>query len=189
MKNNLANMMCLDVYLSSLSKEEYKNIRHRIKPIKTESKSPLLSWDVFMEGYHNNMLKVKKEQDFKEVLSFAKKFDWKNDLNLAFSENDYQALIITDKYQTIIWVNDGFTTMTGYSRKFAVNKTPKFLQGEKTSLRTKNRIKAKLAEDRPFKAIITNYKKDKTTYTCEVKIIPLYSQDTTHYLAFERKLA
>ncbi len=187
MKNNLADMMSLDIYLFNLTNEEYKKIKHKIGAPKFKP-MPLLSWDIFMNGYQKSMIKAKKKMELEKVLSFAKRFNWKNDLNLAFYENDYEALIITDKHQNIIWVNDGFTSMTGYSKKFAINKTPKFLQGEKTSLDTKNRIKEKILKDKPFKEIIVNYKKDKTTYNCEVKIIPLYNKNTTHFIAFERQI-
>lgn len=187
MKNNLANMMCLDIYLSSLSNKEYQMIKHKIGISKSKP-LPLLSWDIFMDSHQKRLIQAKKQIELKTVLSFAQKFNWKNDLNLAFAENDYETLIITNKNQNIIWVNDGFTSMTGYSKKFAINKKPTFLQGEKTSIETKNRIKEKMAEDKPFKGVILNYKKDKTMYNCEVKIIPLYNNNTTHYMAFEKKV-
>jgi hypothetical protein len=40
----------------------------------------------------------------------------------------------------------------------------------------------------PFTEVITNYRKDKTPYKCEVKIIPLYKEKVTHFLAIERKV-
>lgn len=42
---SLNNMMCLDIYLASLSKEEYERIRHRVSPARRTS-HPLLSWDI-----------------------------------------------------------------------------------------------------------------------------------------------
>lgn len=187
MKNNLADMMCLDIYLSSLDDQEHNIIKDKMESSKSKP-MPLMSWDIFMDEYQKRMMKTKKEMELKQVLSFAKKFNWKNDINSVFSENEYEALIITDKNQNIIWVNDGFTTMTGYSKKFALNKTPKFLQGTKTSLETKNRIKEKISKNKPFKEIIINYRKDKTPYSCEVKIIPLYDKNTTHFIAFEKQV-
>jgi len=187
MKSNLANMMGLDIYLSSLSNKEYEKIKHKIGTQKPKL-MPLISWDFFMDGYHKRIAEAKKRTEIEQVLSFAKQFNWQNDLCLAFSENDYEALIITDTNQNIIWVNDGFTSMTGYSKKFAINKTPKFLQGEKTSQKTKNSIKEKIAKNKPFKEVIVNYRKNKTTYNCEVKIIPLYNENTTHFIAFEKQV-
>jgi len=77
--------------------------------------------------------------------------------------------------------------MTGYSKKFALNKTPNFLQGEATETETKKRIRTKLEHLKPFTEIIVNYRKDKTPYKCEVKIIPLYKDRVTHFLAIEKK--
>lgn len=187
MKNNLEDMMCLDIYLSSLTNEEYEKIKHKIGTRKSKL-MPLLSWGNYMDAYHKRMNEARKRIELKKVLSFAKKFNWQNDLELSFSENDYQALVITDIHQNIIWVNDGFTLMTGYSKNFAINKKPKFLQGEKTSLKTKKIIKDKILKAKPFKEVIVNYRKDKTTYNCEVRIIPLYNKNITHFIAFEKQV-
>ena len=187
MKNNLTDMIGLDIYLSSLNKEEYKEVNQKIEISKSKT-TPLVSWEIFMDDYYSRLIEAKKRMEIEQVLSFAEKFNWKNDLNLAFSENDYEALIITDKNQNIIWVNEGFTSMTGYSKKFAINKTPKFLQGKETLVKTKNRIKEKIQQNKPFKEIIVNYKKDETIYNCEVKIFPLFNENTTHYIAFEKKV-
>ena len=187
MKNNLTNMKCLDIYLSGLNKDEYDEIKPKIEISKAKI-MPLISWDIFMDSYNRRLIEVKKRIEMQQVFSYAKKFNWKNDLNLTFSENDYEALIVTDKNQNIIWVNDGFTSMTGYSKQFAINKTPEFLQGKETSVNTKNRINKKILTDKPFKEIIVNYKKDKTSYLCEIKIIPLYNEGVTHFIAFEKKV-
>lgn len=150
---------------------------------------PLMSWDFFMDSYHRRMVRAKKETELEKVMAFAKQFEWQHNLENAFSEHDYEALIITDQNQKIIWVNEGFTSMTGYTKTFAVNKTPRFLQGKETSLETKARIKSKIAQGKPFQDIITNHRKDNSTYKCEVNIIPLYGAETTHFIAFERKVA
>ncbi len=187
MKYHLSNMLCLDIYLSSLTNDEYKKIEHKILPSNPKS-VPLLSWDIYAEDYYKKLIEGKKTIEKKEVFQLAKKFNWANDLSSDFSKNDYEALIITDINQKIIWVNEGFSKMTGYSKKFAINKTPKFLQGNNTSLETKNRLRNKLLKQEPFKEIIVNYKKDKTPYHCEVKIIPLYNKQTTHFIAFEKQV-
>ncbi|MBF8149399.1 PAS domain-containing protein [Winogradskyella sp. F6397] len=187
MKHDLAAMNSLDIYLSNLTNEEYDKIKHKIGTRKSKS-MPLLSWDIYRDGYHKRMTEAKKKIELEKVLSFAKQFNWQNDLEIAFAENDYEALIITDINQKIIWVNDGFTSMTGYSKSFALNKTPRFLQGEKTSLRTKAKIKSKIELNKPFKEVIVNHRKDKSIYKCEVKIIPLYHKETTHFIALEKQV-
>lgn len=81
--------------------------------------------------------------------------------------------------------------MTGYEKEFALNKTPRFLQGEKTKESTRKRIKEKLLKGKPFKDVIINYRKDKTSYKCELHIIPLHNNETTkitHFLALEKEI-
>jgi PAS domain S-box-containing protein len=149
---------------------------------------PLTSWDIYIDNFHNLLSESKKKVELAQVTELAEKYNWQNDLEHVFSELEYEALIITDINQNIIWVNEGFTTMTGYTHKFALNKTPRFLQGEQTSTATKNRIRNKIMRNQPFKEVIINHKKDKTTYKCEVNIIPLYSKETTHFIAFEKQV-
>lgn len=187
MKNDLSNMMCLDIYLSNLTSSEYQEIKDDIDNSNLKT-LPLISWDVYMEHLHKNLLEPKKSNDLTQIASLSKKFKWKNDITKLLNENKYDALIITDMTQKIVWLNDGFTKMTGYSEKFALNKTPRFLQGEKTSKKVKKNIREKIKVGIPFKETIINYKKDKTMYKCEVKIIPLYAEKTTHFLALEREV-
>ncbi|APZ47934.1 diguanylate cyclase [Polaribacter reichenbachii] len=187
MKNNISKMSSLDIYLSNLSDKEYEEIKHKFSTQKLKV-MPLISWDLFTLDYQKRIDEAKKKTELQQVLSFAKQFNWQNNLKQAFSENEYEALIITDKNQNIIWVNEGFTFMTGYSKSFAINKNPRFLQGNNTSLETKKRVKKKIALNKPFKDFIINQRKDKSNYKCEIKIIPLYNEHTTHYIAFEKQV-
>jgi PAS domain S-box-containing protein len=187
MKSNLTNSLCLDIYLSNLSKKDYKVVSEKLETIE-HKRMPLLSWDIFTNIYHQNMFETIKQIELEQVLLFAEKFEWQNDLKKAFQENNYEALIITDAKQNIIWVNKGFTEMTGYSKKEAIKQTPRFLQGKDTSLTTKKNIKQNLKKNTPFTAVITNHKKDNSSYKCEVKIYPLQNKKTTHYIAFERQV-
>jgi PAS domain S-box-containing protein len=187
MKYNLSEMMCLDIYLSSLTAEEYDKISIQIKPSKTKV-MPLLSWDIFNQYYFQTIEKLKIKKDIKMVKSFAEKSKWKNEIDTIFKNQDFEALIITDVEQKILWVNDGFTQMTGYSKTFALNKKPYFLQGIHTSTKSKKRFRNRLNDLKPFTEIITNYRKDNTPYECEVKIIPMYSENVTHFLAIEKQV-
>ena len=185
MSRNLSEMMCLDIYLSSLSNKEYDNIKRHIKPNKNVI-MPLLSWDVYSDYNYMVLERIKINRDIETVKAFAKKSCWKNEIDLLFKNQDFEALIITDFDQKIIWVNDGFTEMTGYTKAFARNKKSNFLQGTNTLPDTRNQIRNQLKELKPFTAIITNYRKDKSSYECEVRIIPMYNESVTHFLAIEK---
>ena len=149
---------------------------------------PLMCWDVFFQSFDKKSADAKRNNDLEKILLFEQQFKWKTDISKIFSENDYEAIILTDENQKIIWVNDGFKLMTGYDKTFAVNKTPRFLQGEQTRPATRNRIRNKIDSKKPFEDIITNHRKDSTTYKCEVKIYPLQTETTTHFIAFEKEL-
>ncbi len=136
MKYNLSNMICLDIYLSSLSDKEYDKIKHQIKP-STAKFMPLLSWDIFSQHYFKTLENLKIDNDIKMVKAFAEKAKWKNEIDTIFNNQDFDALIITDAEQKILWVNAGFTQMTGFSKTFALNKKPHFLQDINISLKTK----------------------------------------------------
>ncbi len=185
MAYNISKMAALDLYLSTLSEKEYDNIKHQLNPQESNG-LPLLSWDLFIENHFQMLKKLKINTDINTVKAFAEKAKWKNELDSIFENQNFEALIITDSEQKIQWVNDGFTEMTGYSKRHALNKTPRFLQGPSTSQEIKTKIRTKLTALKPFKGIITNYRKDNSLYKCEVKIIPMYSEHVTHFLAIER---
>lgn len=173
-------MKLLDEYLKCISKES------NVKRIKS---GPLLSWDIFMEEYHKRLRKMEKINEFEKVNSLRNVFNWENRLKSIFKNKEYDALIITDKSQKIIWVSSGFCKMTGYSKAFALNKTPKFLQGPSTCNKTKATIRHKLSLGKSFSETIINYKKDNSSYTCAIKIIPLYNKEITHFIAFEKTIS
>ena len=186
MNQNLTSMKCLDVYLSSLNKDQYNEIKHLLKPKETSS-LPLKSWGVFSAYYQDTAVQLKRDQDLKQLKQLALKMSWKNDFDAIFKEASYEALVITDIDKRIIWVNDGFVEMTGYTKKFAMNQSPSFLQGRETTEDTRVKIRNKIVSNKPFTEVITNYKKDKTPYKCELKVFPLYGIETTHYLALEKQ--
>ncbi|WP_420552867.1 PAS domain-containing protein [Tenacibaculum aiptasiae] len=183
MKNDLNDMMCLDTYLSSLDDDKYKETSSLINQNKTQSIN-LLSWGI-QDLFTVNTL----ADDLKHIHKLANNFDWGNNFNSILKENSYESLVITNSNKQIIWVNSGFKKMTGYDNEFAIGKSPVFLQGEKTTDTSREKIRKKLLKNKPFKEVIINYKKDRSTYKCELKIFPLYAQnETTHFLALEKEV-
>jgi PAS domain S-box-containing protein len=188
MKKNLSQMMGLEFYLSSLSTEEYKKVIADQQPSIPNVK-PLMSWDQFTLNYAQKNVQLKRKSDINTVQQFLKKEKLANNIDQIFKNQEFEGLIITDVEQNICWVNDGFTQMTGYPKRYALNKTPRFLQGEKTTIESKNLIREKLKTLSPFTGIITNYRKDNSEYECEVKIIPLVNNNiVTHFLALEKQV-
>lgn len=189
MKYNLCNMMGLDIYLSSLTKSEYEAVSGEICGT-SRVNTPLLCWDIYSQSYIDTLSELERIQDISQVKSYAKKFEWNNAIDSIFKNELFQAIIITDLNQKIVWVNKGFSKMTGYTKTEVLHKTPKILQGAETSISSRQNIRKKIALNAPFKEIITNYKKSGESYECEVKIFPLHSSNdkNTHFIALERKV-
>lgn len=187
MTKKLNEMLCLDIYLSSLDEQELEAIDDEIHSNKVQA-LPLLSWDIYCNHHFNQLKKLKRDQDILKVTTLARKLCWTIDVNRLFKDEDFEAIVVTDLNQNIIWVNEGFTEMTGYSKNEALDKTPRFLQGPKSSIEAKERIRKKLSGKEPFTEVIINYKKDGAVYECEVKIFPLHNEQTSHFIALEKRV-
>lgn len=91
----------------------------------------------------------------------------------------------------IVYVNKGFTALTGYTMEEAVGKSPKFLQGPKTSPETLERIAQALKKQSSITAELLNYDKDGSEYWVEININPIISPDTNdcvYFLAASRDI-
>jgi PAS domain S-box-containing protein len=180
--------MCLDIYLSSLPKEEYQKISKYLKPTKRLI-PPLLCWDIYYPAYQKMLERASIDADLQMLSKYSKKHSWNIDLAEVLNAYPYEALILTDETKTILWVNSGFIDMTGYSKSQAINRNPSFLQGEKTSEKVKQRIRDKIQLKKPFSEEIINYRKDGTEYNCEVRIFPIIGDNSSYFLALEREVA
>ena len=182
------NMMCLDVYLSSLSKEEYemvnKNIIRTNRPV-----APLLCWEFYYPEYRRMLKKASTNLDIQSLTEYSLTHNWNTNLEEILNKFPYEALVLTNASKKILWVNNGFTEMTGYSKSQTINRSPSFLQGENTSEEVKKRIREKIQNEEPFIEEIINYRKNGSEYNCEVRIFPLSGNNSMHFLALEREIA
>lgn len=187
-KHNLNNMLCLDIYFSSLEKKEQAKVIRKLKPINYKL-HPLLSGDIYSGYVHQLTNEEKKKNDLLRLLQFQKKLNWLIDLE-EIIQQDYFTLVLTDVKQTIQWVNKSFSAMTGYPVNYAVGRSPRFLQGENTSEETRKRIRQQIAFGKPFTETVTNYRKNKEEYHCIVSIYPIRNEQkqVTHFLALEREI-
>jgi len=105
-------------------------------------------------------------------------------------------IIVTEAENTkdighkIIYVNEAFTKLTGYSRKEAIGKTPKMLQGELTSVATRKRINSALAQQSPICERIYNYSKTGSGYWLDMNIMPLHNTkgELLYFAGIERDI-
>jgi len=87
----------------------------------------------------------------------------------------------------IVYVNEAFTDLTGYSREEVLGKSPTFLQGDGTERAVLDRLVDDLAAGRMFEGRTVNYRKDGSPFIMNWRVVPVRSGDTTtHYLAIQR---
>ncbi|WP_152040526.1 PAS domain-containing protein [Salinigranum salinum] len=88
----------------------------------------------------------------------------------------------------IVYVNEGFTRMTGYDPDEVIGSNCRFLQGEETDERPVASMRKGIAEERETSVVLRNYRKDGTVFWNEVEITPVRDDDdeVTHFFGFQR---
>ena len=97
------------------------------------------------------------------------------------------AVILTDQHRKIIWVNEDFTHITGYTLPEVVGKKPSMLQGEESEKKAISKIRSCLDAGITIREQVTNYRKNGEKYICKLVIHPIYNNDKelTNFIAFE----
>jgi PAS domain S-box-containing protein len=97
------------------------------------------------------------------------------------------AVILTDADRRILWVNEDFTSITGYTLGEVQGKKPSILQGPKSEKDVITRIRKGLENKVSLKDEITNYRKNGEEYLCRLVIHPIFNkeQQLINFIAFE----
>ena len=90
----------------------------------------------------------------------------------------------------IIYVNEAFTKISGYTAEEALGKSPRFLQSEFTKQETLDALKVALQEGKPFKDELLNVTKEGKNYWLDISIVPVKNTSSvvTHFAAIERDI-
>lgn len=112
----------------------------------------------------------------------------------AVLEAANDAIVITEAECTasphprIVYVNESYTRMSGYSLHEVFGQSPRILQGPETCRTTLDRIKRQLKAWQPFREEVLNYRKDGTPFWVELNVRPLADETGwfTHWVAVQR---
>lgn len=88
----------------------------------------------------------------------------------------------------IVFVNPAFQRITGYRYREVVGRSPRFLQGPKSSQRELQRVYRLLAQRRPVQAEVVSYTKNGKPFWMGCRIAPVSDSKrrVTHYVAIAR---
>jgi diguanylate cyclase (GGDEF)-like protein/PAS domain S-box-containing protein len=88
----------------------------------------------------------------------------------------------------IIYTNEAFSRVFGYSSEEALGQSPRMLQGSETDLATVDEISAAIHQGGSIRRRLLNYSKTGQIIWVEVNIVPLAGAGgrTTHFAAIER---
>ncbi len=91
----------------------------------------------------------------------------------------------------VVYANDAFERVTGYSKEDIIGRSPRLLQGIDTEDNRLQEIKSSLKADSPIRILLTNYTKAGEPYHNEVDISPIKDLKgvTTHFVAIERDIS
>ncbi len=105
--------------------------------------------------------------------------------------NDAVLITTADPNQPIIlYTNEAFTRITGYSASEVIGKTPRLLQGIRSDRSRLEQVRATLQRGEAIQTEVVNYRKDGTEYWVDLNIVPLFDQQghLTHFVAIQRDI-
>ncbi|MBO0699702.1 MAG: PAS domain-containing protein [Zavarzinella sp.] len=100
-----------------------------------------------------------------------------------------QGVTITDPNKPdnpIVYVNEGFTRLTGYDRGEVLDKNCRFLQGKDTDPAAVEKIRQSVREAQPCFVEVLNYRKDGSTFWNALSIAPIFEDGKlTHFVGVQ----
>jgi len=91
----------------------------------------------------------------------------------------------------MIYVNEGFEALTGYSESEALGRNCRFLQGEATREEPVDEMRKAVAKDEPVSVELRNYRKDGSQFWNRVSIAPVRDDAGTikNYIGFQEDVS
>lgn len=91
----------------------------------------------------------------------------------------------------LIYVNPAFERLTGYSRDEILYQDCRFLQGDDRDQLARARIRKALAEGRPCREVLRNYRKDGSAFWNELSITPVFNDtdQLTYFIGIQKDVS
>jgi PAS domain S-box-containing protein len=146
----------------------------------------LVSHDIMLRGVNSRLVAAYDVTERMKVEGYLRLLE-----SVITNAND--AVMVTEAQSTaggasIVYVNEAFNKMTGYTVEEVIGKTPRILQGPKTDKKELSRIREAIKSQKTIEVEIVNYKKNGDEYWVNFTIVPVADKDgiLTHFVAIQR---
>jgi len=101
-----------------------------------------------------------------------------------------EAVSIDDSGPKIVYVNEAFTKMTGYTREEILGKTPKLLHGPETDQKEMEKLSKAVENWEPCEIEVVNYKKNREPYWVNFTAVPVPDNKGSynHWVAIQKDI-
>ncbi|MBF2067775.1 MAG: PAS domain S-box protein [Calothrix sp. C42_A2020_038] len=101
-----------------------------------------------------------------------------------------EAVPIDEPGPRILYVNEAFTRIAGYTLEEVLGKTPRLLQGAKTSRAELDKVRSALEKREAIIVEVINYRKDGSEYWSEFSVVPVADKtgQYTHWISVQRDI-
>jgi len=115
----------------------------------------------------------------------------------AIIENSTDGIVVTDVGKMdkpdgprIIYANDTYLQMTGYSKEEVIGKTPRILQGPETDRTELDKLRTAIEKGIPGRAELINYKKNGEKFWTSISIFPVMDEqgNCTNWIGIKRDI-
>ncbi|MDC6365264.1 MULTISPECIES: PAS domain-containing protein [Flavobacteriaceae] len=150
---------------------------------------PISSLDFYAQHFSRVCTDLK---DIKNLSDLAQKEKWEQDIPFRNEILDKQHIVVvTDTNLNIVYASTNISLMNGYSPNEIIGKKPKMFQGKDTCKETTQKVSLAIQQQEPFEVILTNYRKNGTSYNCWIKGSPVRDKSgkVVNFIAFEKEVA
>lgn len=168
----------------------YDNALDRFQKTLKINSLPLTSWD-----FYSPYLDIISESnhDINVLQSLCDKNRWAFN-SLRFKEeliDKEHTIVVTDLDLRIVYASQNIWKMNRYRPEEIVGQKPKIFQGEKTCKEALRVVSNSIKSQKPFKVELVNYRKDGSTYNCQIYGQPIFNKagEIVNFIAFEKEVA